>query len=119
MYDAKPEIHALLSSIEGVTVSDAYPQDFAVLPCISFYEIANVDPLRTHDSPLSDISIQIDIWHNRSTGEIASTVDEKMNSVGFRRAFATDVPDPSGIKHKTMRYRGIVDTRNGFIYQRS
>lgn len=118
MYDVKPEVNALLATIEGITVSDAYPQDFTRLPHISFYEIANGDPLSTANSPLSDISIQIDIWHNRSTGIIAAAVDEKMNRLGFRRQLAADVPDPTGIKHKTMRYRGIVDIRTGFVYRK-
>lgn len=117
MYDVKPEINTLLSSIPGVTVSDAYPKDFKKLPYISFYEIDNSDPLKLSQEYLTDISIQIDIWHNRSTGSIAQQVNEKMNSIGFRRKFMTDVTDPSGIKHKTMRYRGVVDTRNLLVYQ--
>lgn len=117
MYDVKPEINTLLSSIPGVTVSDAYPKDFKKLPHISFYEIDNSDPLKLSQEYLTDISIQIDIWHNRSTGSIAQQVNEKMNSIGFHRQFSADVPDPSGIKHKTMRYRGVVDTRNLLVYQ--
>ncbi|WP_044737058.1 hypothetical protein [Geobacillus kaustophilus] len=117
MYDVKPEVNSLLSSIPGVTVSDAYPKDFSKLPHISFYEIANSDYLRIGGEPLSEISIQIDIWHNKSTGALAAAVDEKMSSIGFRRQFMADVPDPSGIKHKTMRYRGIVDKRTSLVHQ--
>ncbi|MCG7406780.1 hypothetical protein MH117_05060 [Paenibacillus sp. ACRRX] len=118
MYDIKANVNTLLSSITGITVSDAYPKDFNKLPHISFYEIANSDPLTIANSPLTDINIQIDIWHNRSTGQLASDVDMKMNSIGFRRSFASDVPDPSGVKHKTMRYKGVVDARNGMVYQK-
>jgi hypothetical protein len=117
MYDVKPQINSLLSTIQGVGVSDAYPKSFNVLPQISFYEIANTDPLQLPKEYLSDISIQIDVWHNRSTGALAKQVDDKMKSIGFVRKFAADVPDPSGIKHKTMRYRGVVDKRNLFVYQ--
>ena len=117
MYDIKPEINTLLSSIPGVTVSDEYPKDFTKLPHISFYEAANSDYLQLANGPLSDISIQIDIWHNRSTGSIAQQVEEKMKSIGFRREFQSDVPDPSGIKHKTMRFRGVVDERTNLVHQ--
>lgn len=117
MYDVKPEVNALLESIPGVTVSYAYPKDFSKLPHISFYEIANSDYLRIGCEPLSEISIQIDIWHNKSTGALAAAVDEKMNSIGFRRQFMADVPDPGGIIHKTMRYRGIVDKRTSLVHQ--
>jgi len=117
MYDVKTEINALLESIPGVVVTYAYPKDFKKLPVISFYEIGNSDPLGIRSSPLSDISIQIDIWHNKSTGALAQQVDEKMNSIGFRRQFAADVPDPGGIIHKTMRYRGVVDVRTNLVHQ--
>ncbi|OMF54680.1 hypothetical protein BK138_16105 [Paenibacillus rhizosphaerae] len=116
MYDVKPEVNTLLSSIPGVTVSDAYPKDFTQLPHISFYENANNDPLKIKAGPLSDIAIQVDIWHNRSTGALAAAVEAKMGSIGFRREFSADVPDPN-VKHKTMRYRGVVDTRTGLVYQ--
>lgn len=117
MYDVKPIVAQLLESISGVTVSDAYPRDFSKLPHISFYEQANTDYLRIGGEPLSEIVIQVDIWHNRSTGTLTQQVDEKMNSIGFRRQFMADVPDPSGIKHKTMRYRGVVDKRTGLVHQ--
>lgn len=117
MYDVKPLVNELLSSIPGVTVSDAYPTDWGKTAHISFYENGNSDPLKISDSPLSDISIQIDIWHKKSTGALAADVDAKMNSIGFRRVFAADVPDPGGIKHKTMRYRGVVDTRTNRVHQ--
>lgn len=117
MYDVKAQVNSVLESISGVTVSDAYPKDFGKLPHISFYELSNTDPLTIASSPLSDISIQIDIWHKHSTGELAAAVDEKLNGIGLRRQFAADAPDPSGIKRKTMRYRGVVDQRTERVYQ--
>ncbi|MFC5468413.1 hypothetical protein ACFPPD_06750 [Cohnella suwonensis] len=117
MFDVKPEINALLSAIPGVTVSDAFPTAKAKMPHISFYELSNGDPLTIAAGPLSDISVQIDVWHNRSTGLIASEVDARMNSIGFRRQMSADLPDPSGLKRKTMRYRGVVDVRSGRVSQ--
>ncbi|REK69341.1 tail completion protein gp17 [Paenibacillus paeoniae] len=117
MIDIKPVVNALLSSIPGVTVSDAFPTKDAKLPYISFYELVNQDPLTIASSPLSDISVQIDVWHNRSTGAIAAQVDSLLNSIGMRRKMANDIPDPSGLKRKTMRYRGVVDKRTGRISQ--
>jgi hypothetical protein len=117
MYDVKPQIKSLLESIPNVTVSDVFPKGPAEAPRITFYELANIDPLKINKSPISDIAIQIDVWHTRSTGSLAAAVNEKMNSIGFRRNFAADVPDPSGIKRKTMRYGGKVDSRNLLVYQ--
>ncbi|WP_127539388.1 hypothetical protein [Paenibacillus illinoisensis] len=117
MYDIKPEVFAQLKEIAGVTISDAYPKDFSMLPHISFYEPSNNDPLGIKNSPLTAVAIQVDIWHNKSTGTLAAEVDVRMNSIGLRRDFSADVPDPSGIKHKTMRYRGVVDSRSGRVTQ--
>ncbi|MNI71189.1 hypothetical protein D3C73_1270500 [compost metagenome] len=98
-------------------MSDAYPADWSKLPHISFYEISNNDPLGIADGPLTAVAIQVDIWHTKSTGALAADVDAKLNSIGLRREFAADVPDPAGLKHKTMRYRGVVDTRSGRVSQ--
>jgi len=116
MYDIKPQIFNLLKEIEEVTVSDAYPRDWSSLPHISFYEQMNSDYLKKGSENLTELVIQIDIWHNRSTGTIAKAIDEKMSSIGFRREFAADVPD-ANVKHKTIRYRGIVDKKNLLVYQ--
>ncbi|MFF2449367.1 hypothetical protein ACFVSW_20195 [Neobacillus sp. NPDC058068] len=117
MYDVKPQIKSLLKSIPDVSVSDVFPNGPAETPRITFYELANVDSLKINNSPISTIAIQIDIWHTRSTGVLAAAVNDVMNSIGFRREFAADVPDPSGIKRKTMRYGGKVDARNLLVYQ--
>lgn len=117
MYNIKPTVNQLLESIVGEdNVSDSYPDDFTNLPQISFYEQFNNDHLKKGPELLTEIVIQIDIWHNRSTGELAKQVNEKMNSIGFRREFMADVPDPK-VKHKTMRFKGIVDKRNLIVYQ--
>lgn len=116
MYDIKPAINSLLESIEGVTVSDSYPEDFNNLPHISFYEQENKDIYKLKTEVMTEIVIQIDVWHSRSTGPLAREVNTLMNSIGFKREFARDVPDPK-IKHKTMRYKGKVDNRNLLVYQ--
>lgn len=116
MYDVKPTVRALLLQIAGLkSVTDAYPAKDAEYPCISFYEIGNNNYMNTNNI-FSDVSIQIDVWSKGSTGVIAQSVEEKMNSIGFTRQFASDVPD-ANIKHKTMRYRGIIDSRDESVKQ--
>lgn len=116
MYDIKPTINSLLEEIEGVTVSDSYPEDFNKLPHISFYEQDNQDSYKLSKEVYTEIVIQIDIWHNRSTGTLAQAVNEKMNSIGFRREFARDIPDPS-IKHKSMRFKGKIHNESKLVFQ--
>lgn len=117
MYDAKPEIYSLLKTIPDVTVTDVFPKGVAETPRITFYELANLDPLKISSGPLSDIAIQVDVWHKSSTGTLAAAVNARMNSLGFRREFAADIPDPSGIKRKTMRFGGKVDSRTKLVHQ--
>lgn len=117
MYDVKPEVNTLLKSIPGVTVSDAYPSDFSMMPHISFYELTNKDALEISTEPLTDITVQIDVWHKRSTGGLAQQVNEKMNSIGFRRQMSNDVLDSSGIKRKTMRFGARIDNRTLRVHQ--
>lgn len=118
MYDIKPKINELLEEIVGEnSVSDSYPDDFNNLPHISFYELNNSDVYKINEELYTEVVIQIDIWHNRSTGALAQQVNEKMNSIGLRREFMRDMPDPSGIKHKTMRFKGKINTRNLLVYK--
>lgn len=112
MYDVKPQVLALLDTIPDVTVTAQYPQSFANLPHISFYEVGNDENVTAYPGLLTEVSIQVDIWHERSTGSLAQQADELLNSIGFRRQMAMDMADPSGVNHKIMRYRGIIDTRS-------
>lgn len=118
MYDIKPKINELLEGIVGEdNVSDSYPESFESLPYISFYELNNNDAYKIKEELYTEISIQIDIWHNRSTGTLARQVNDVMNSIGLKRDFARDIPDPSGIKHKTMRFKGKINNRTKIMYQ--
>lgn len=118
MYDIKPKINELLEGIVGVdNVSDNYPEDFSSLPYISFYEQDNKDIYKIKGELYTEIVIQIDIWHNRSTGALARQVNDAMNSIGLKRDFTRDIQDPSGIKHKTMRFKGKINNRTKIMYQ--
>ena len=55
------------------------------------------------------VRYRIDIWNNHSTSEISLRVDEAMKVTGLKRIACADVTDPSGMKHKQMRYEGIID----------
>ena len=117
MYDIKPKVNGLLEGIVGEdNVSDSYPENFNNLPYISFYELINNDPYKISEELYTEIVIQIDIWHNRSTGTLARQVNDAMNSIGLKRDFARDIPDPS-VKHKTMRFKAKINNRTKIMYQ--
>jgi hypothetical protein len=65
----------------------------------------------------SHLLYRVDIWNNRSTSEAAIKVDKALSGLGLRRKQCNDVDDPSGLKHKIMRYEGILDLDNELVYQ--
>lgn len=98
-------------------VSDAYPQDWSKAPKVQYVEEENRVNEWGDDSELSSyIRYRVDIWHNVSTSQTAVEVDKVMTKLGFKRTGCSDVPDPSGFKHKQMRYEAIIDCNKEFIY---
>jgi hypothetical protein len=115
MIDLKPEVYGALRTL-GIPVTDAFPAGFRDLPCLSFYELSNTDHYKVDGELLTEVTYQVDIWSDGSTGDLALRVDEALTEIGLRRQYAADVPQ-AGIKHKTMRYGGLVEPRSGLVYQ--
>lgn len=99
-------------------VSDLYPTSWTTLPAIQYAEEDNSVVEWTDDrEQKAHLLYRIEIWDNRSTSEIALQIDEAMARLGLRRIGCSDTPDPSQLKHKTMRYEGIIDVNNERIFQ--
>ena len=64
----------------------------------------------------SFVRYRIDIWNRNSTSADALAVDNAMKATGLKRTECQDVPDPSGMKHKQMRYEGIIDMESDEVY---
>ena len=110
----------VFDAIKGIceNVSDSYPSEWAKLPAIQYVEEDNkVYEFTDGNEDKSYIRYRIDIWNNRSTSEYAMAVDSKLALLGLRRILCQDVADPSGLKHKVMRYEGIIDNKTEFVYQ--
>ena len=43
-------------------------------------------------------------------------MDAAISALGLKRIACGDVPDPSGLKHKVMRYEGIIDVETERVY---
>ena len=117
MINVKDQVY---DSIKGITenVSDGYPKDWATLPAIQYTEEDNsVYEWTDGAEQKSHLAYRIDIWHNSSTSAYALQVDEAVAALGLRRRACGDVDDPSGLKHKVMRYEGIIDVQNEMVYQ--
>lgn len=116
MINVKDIIYSELKKV-CTGLSDAYPQNFSELPAVQYVEEENkVEEFTDDQEQSSYIRYRIDIWDNKSTSHIAVEIDSVMAGMGFLRTGCGDVPDPSGMKHKQMRYEAIIDCKKQFIY---
>lgn len=108
MINLKPQILKKLEGISGVEVSYFYPQDWARLPAISYYEMDNSTAGKADDEEYSsNIAIQIDIWAKSSSecSNLAIQVNKRMTELDFERTLALDLfEQETKIYHKTMRF---------------
>ncbi len=117
MINVKDEVYAAIKDIIE-NVSDSYPKDFATFPAIQYVEEDNKVHEHTNEGEeKSYVRYRIDIWHNRSTSQIALQVDAAMALLGLQRIQCMDVDEPTGYKHKQMRYEGIIDVETRQVYQ--
>ena len=122
MKNVKDQVYAALCTVFE-NVSDAYPRSWAEGSTIQYteeqndvYEASSEAEGMREDKAL--VRYRIDIWNNHSTSEAALQVDEAMKVTGLKRIACADMPDPSGMKHKQMRYEGIIDMDSDSVYWR-
>ena len=116
MLNVKADIY---KAIEGLTdnVSDGYPKNWAELPAIQYVEEENkVVEYTDMQEQKAYVRYRVDIWDNRRTSEIALKVDKAISMLGLKRSQCMDVDDPSGLKHKVMRYEMIIDVVTSQVY---
>ena len=116
MINVKNQVYAALCEVAG-NVTDVYPQTWASLPAIQYTEEDNsVYTMTDADEQLANLRYRIDIWDMKSTSLTALAVDEAVSALGLRRTACQDVADPSGMRHKVMRYEGIIDVNTQMVY---
>ena len=116
MKNVKDQVYAALLKVSE-NVSDIYPKAWADFPVIQYVEEDNSVVERTDNvEKKAKVRYRIDIWDGKSTSEAALRVDEAVSALGLVRTGCQDVPDPSGMKHKMMRYEGIIDMKSDIVY---
>lgn len=117
MINVKDQVY---DAIKGITenVGDTYPSNWGKLPAIQYTEEDNsvYERTSTKGETKAHLQYRIDIWHNNSTSEYALEVDKAISKLGLVRTQCADVPDPSQLKHKQMRYEGIIDVETEKVY---
>lgn len=123
MKNIKDKVGDALAAVFGPDhVSDVYPKDWANLPAIQFTEEDN--RVQEHDfdadgNPQEDksyVRYGIDVWDSVTTSQDALKVDAALTAFGLVRTQCRDVDDPSGMKHKVMKYEAIIDCLSDMIY---
>lgn len=131
MINVKDQVYqALLDATAGIVepdnVTDTYPTKLVQFPVVvykeeqnSVYERVNRQGKLTETK--SRLSYKIDVWNNDSTSQIALAIDGSIgagdgNGLGLVRDGCSDIDEPGGVKHKQMRYIGIIDTATQQIF---
>ena len=122
MKNIKEEVYKVLCTVSD-HVSDSYPSTWAEDSTIQYTEEQNNvwEASSEGEKVRGDKSLvryRVDIWNRNSTSLTALAVDEAMKETGLKRIECQDVPDPSGMKHKQMRYEGIIDMDSDEVYWR-
>lgn len=116
MINVKDQIYAAIKDI-AENVSDGYPKDWGKLPAIQYTEEDNaVTEWVDGKESKAHLLYRLDIWNNDSTSITALEIDKAISALGLRRSACGDVADPSGMKHKVMRYEGIIDVDTEMVY---
>ncbi len=117
MYTKGKELVAqALSTIKGATVAASYSIAMKQFPSILYAEVVNV-PISKGVEARTQLAYSIDIYSDKSTTELAHAVDEALTGLGLKRGQCMDVDDPSGLRHKNMKYTGVYDANTKRIYQ--
>lgn len=118
MINIKPLIYQELSKLTA-NVTDTYPDDWETFPVVIFLEEQN-KPFDYYDDKeqKSEIRYKIDVFDKASTSDLSVKINEVFAKLGLKRLDATDVPEPNHLKHKVMRFEGIVDINTEQVYHR-
>lgn len=118
MINVKDQVYAALKTVEdAASVTDLYPQDWTQLPAIQYTEEANnVFEKTDQKEQLAQLSYRVDIWNTGSTSLLALAVDDALSALGLTRTSCTDVTDGTNMRHKQMRYEGVIDMDGDIVY---
>lgn len=116
MKNVKDEVYAALCMVTD-NVSDVYPKEWVNFPAIQLTEENNSVFERTGNrEDKAKVRYRIDVWDNKSTSAVTLAIDEAVSALGLVRTGCGDAPDPTGLKHKQIRYEGIIDMHSDIVY---
>ena len=135
MVDRENEIYTaiavpLRAEFSGINVTGEYVPAPAKLPHVSIVEMDNYTPERLISSADTEkhaaVMYEINVYSNLASGKknqakkILNTIDDKVLSMGFKRASVTVVPNEqsASIYRIVARYTGIVTQSENTVYNK-
>lgn len=116
MINVKDEVYEALCTVTE-NVTDYYPRDWEQDLAIQYMEEDNkVTEYTDMEEQKAYCRYRIDIWARKSTSAAAVAVDQAIAALGLKRIQCMDVEDPSGLKHKQMRYEMVIDVKTRQVY---
>lgn len=116
MINVKDQVYAALCTVTD-NVTDCYPRDWEQDLAVQYMEEDNkVVEYTDMREQKAYCRYRIDIWARRSTSLAAVQIDTAIAALGLKRIQCMDVEDPSGMKHKQMRYEMVIDVETGQVY---
>lgn len=116
MINVKDEVYAALCTITE-NVTDFYPRDWEQDLAIQYMEEENkVIEYTDMGEQKAYCRYRIDVWSRKSTSASAVAVDKAIAALGLKRIQCMDIEDPSGLKHKQMRYEMVIDVNTKQVY---
>lgn len=116
MINVKDQVYEALCAVTE-NVTDYYPRDWEKDLAIQYMEEDNkVVEYTDMEEQKAYVRYRVDIWARKSTSSIAVAVDAAVSGLGLLRTQCMDVEDPSGLKHKQLRYEMVIDVKTGQVY---
>lgn len=115
MLNIKDKIYEAIKDITE-NVGDSYAAVVGNFPAIQYCEEENkVYQWADNKEQSSIVRYRFDIWDRVSTTALAIQVDDRVSALGLKRIQCMDVDDESGLKHKIIRYEGIINPYNNMV----
>ena len=104
----------------GVTVWHDHPQNWAILPAVTWRESLNRECAQADAGEhLAELEYSIDVWSGSAAvnAELAAKIDAAFAAMRLRRTYSAELFESAArVHHRAIRYRCVADAA-GNIYQ--
>jgi len=110
MFNIYEYVQSILSTLERPVYYEDFVDTNAVIPCLSYYVVSDVNSHLGDTQSIDDITIRVTVWSRGGNTEafpIARGVEEVMNEHGFKRSGVNDLFLDDQLMKKVLSYRCV------------